>query len=284
MGENSAKLAKVIAIGNQKGGVAKSTTCYNIGASLAKRGKKVLMIDMDAQASLTFICGFEHPEDLNGHNVVDVLETQDPNFDPMTCVTKIDFDALYEALANDEQKVRKNAITTDNLYLMGADIILSGTELSLPGRISRESVLKRQIDKIKHLFDFILIDCPPSLGIMTINSLVACDYVISCATPKIQSMRGLNYYLQNLERIRFQTDRDFKHLGVVITIKESDSDSNSVMSLISENEEILTTIPKTVKVSAYESYGLPAVFMYPSIVPSIHYDELAKTLIDMFCK
>ena len=159
-------MSKVIALSNQKGGVGKTTTTANLGIGLAMQGKKVLLIDMDAQASLTLSLGIKQPDELP----VSLSDVMRDIIDDKTIPDN------YGILQHDE-----------GVSLMPANIDLSGMDVKLVNTMSRESVLKSYIEEVKAKYDYILIDCPPSLGMLTINSLAAADSVIIPSQPSFLS-------------------------------------------------------------------------------------------------
>ena len=193
---------KVIAIANQKGGVGKTTTAVNLGVALGYSGKKVLLIDADAQSSLTRSCKISDP---------DALET-----------------TLSELMANemtgDEKDyllIRDSIKHFENVDLIPSNISLSGTETALFNCMSRESVLKRTIEPLRKAYDVILIDCMPSLGMMTINALVAADSVIIPCEPSFLSVKGLDLLLHSISKIKRQINPKLKIDGVLMTMVDS---------------------------------------------------------------
>ena len=193
---------KVIAVANQKGGVGKTTTAVNLGVALGHTGKRVLLIDADPQGSLTRSCKIENPDDLD--------------------VT------LSELMANEmtgEDKdyvLINNAIEHfENVDLIPSNISLSGTETMLFNCMSRESVLKRTIEPLRKHYDVILIDCMPSLGMMTINALVAAESVIIPCEPSYLSVKGLDLLLHSISRVKRQINPELKIEGVLMTMVDS---------------------------------------------------------------
>ena len=174
---------KVIALTNQKGGVGKTTTAVNLGVALAQQGKKVLLIDADAQANLTMSLGYSRPDDLP-----DTLSTimQD-------IIDDKPLDVFKSILHHDE-----------GVDLLPSNIELSGLEVRLINAISRESVLKTCINEVKKNYDTVLIDCMPSLGMLTINALAAADSVVIPTQPHYLSAKGLELLLRSVSKVKRQ--------------------------------------------------------------------------------
>ena len=195
---------KVIAIANQKGGVGKTTTAVNLGVALGISGKKVLLIDADPQGSQTKSCKIDNAD-------ADKLE-----------VTLSELMA-YEMTGEDKDYILiNNSIKQfETVDLIPSNISLSGTETALFNCMSRESVLKRTIEPLKQKYDVILIDCMPSLGMMTINALVAADSVIIPCEPSFLSVKGLDLLLHSIAKIKRQINPGLKIDGVLMTMVDS---------------------------------------------------------------
>ena len=174
---------KVIAITNQKGGVGKTTTTVNLGVGLAKTGKRVLLIDADPQGSLTVSLGIKTPDEL-----------------PVSLAT------VMQDVIEDKDTPEGSGIIRheEGVELLPSNIELSGLEVSLFNTMSRESILKGYLDGIKQKYDYVLIDCMPSLGMMTVNALVAADSVIIPSQPNFLSTKGLNLLMRSIARIKKQ--------------------------------------------------------------------------------
>lgn len=191
---------KVIAITNQKGGVGKTTTTVNLGAGLVRQGKKVLLVDADPQGSLTVSLGIKKPDELNS-TLANVMQT----------------------IVEDKELVSGFGIlrTEDGMDLMPSNIELSGIEIRLVNEMSRERVLKSYVDTVRDKYDYILIDCMPSLGMMTFNALCAADSVIIPTQPEFLSAKGLEQLLSTINRVRRHINPNLKVDGILITMVDN---------------------------------------------------------------
>ena len=190
-------MCKVIAIVNQKGGVGKTTTAFNLGYVLAESGKKVLEIDLDPQGSLTVSMGYDDNENIE---------------------TTI---ATLMALAIEENEIPDPVnyiLNCNNMDLIPCNIELSAIEVSLVNAMSREFILKSIVDELKLSYDYVIIDCSPSLGMLTINALAACDSVIIPVTPQYLSAKGLELLLKNILRVKKRINSRIEIDGILLTM------------------------------------------------------------------
>lgn len=188
---------KVIALTNQKGGVGKTTTAVNLGVSLAQQGKKVLLIDADAQANLTMSLGYSRPDDL-----------------PVTLST-----IMQDIIEDNPIDVQKSILHHgEGVDLLPSNIELSGLEVRLINAISRESVLKTCISEVRKSYDYVLVDCMPSLGMLTINALAAADSVVIPTQPHYLSAKGLELLLRSVSKVRRQINPPLRIDGILMTM------------------------------------------------------------------
>lgn len=191
---------KVIALANQKGGVAKTTSTVNLGVGLANQGYQVLLIDADPQGSLTISLGVKNPDDLD-----------------VSLATVMDAVIDDEPIAEDAGIIHHE----EGVDLLPANIELSGMETGVFNIMSREYVMKNYIDKVRHNYDFVIIDCMPSLGMMTINALVAADSVIIPSQPSFLSTKGLNLLLHSISKVKRSINPNLKIGGILLTMVDN---------------------------------------------------------------
>ena len=194
------KMSNVIAIVNQKGGVGKTTTTANLGIGLAQEGKRVLLIDSDPQGSLTISLGYPQPDQL-----------------PVT-LSQIMGKLLADAPIEPQEGILHH---DEGVDLMPANIELSGMEVSLVNAMSREKVLKQYIDSMKRDYDYVLLDCMPSLGMLTINALAAADSVLIPVQAQYLPAKGLEQLLQTISKVRRQINPKLKIDGILLTMVDN---------------------------------------------------------------
>tara|TARA_E500000178_G_C17020519_1_gene755301 strand:+ start:162 stop:938 length:777 start_codon:yes stop_codon:yes gene_type:complete len=249
---------KIISIVNQKGGVGKTTTAINLGTALAAIDKKILLIDLDPQGNLSTGIG--------------VTEKQ----------RKI---SVYDLIIQDSsihQTIQETRIP--NLKIIPSNINLSGIEFELATDEDRTNKLNNKINDLKEEYDFVLIDCPPSLGILTVNSLVASDSVLVPLQCEFYALEGLAQLLRTIEKIKDNLNPNLFLEGVILTM--FDSRNRLSDDVVSDAREHLgkkvfdTIIPRNVRLSEAPSHGLPAIIYDQKCVGSAAYIDLAKELIN----
>lgn len=238
--EDTMNNCKTIAIANQKGGVGKTTTTASLGIGLAQAGNRVLLVDGDPQGSLTISLGYSQPDSLDT-----TLST-----------------AMYSVIQDDETPWTDGILHhPEGVDLLPANMELSGIELSLFTAMNREQVLKTVLSPLKEHYDYILIDCMPFLGLMTVNALVAADSVIIPSQPDFLSTKGLNLLIRTISKVRRQINPRLQIDGILMTIV--DSRTNNAQSIIASLRETLgnsirvfdSEIPRSVRVAEASGTG-----------------------------
>lgn len=255
---------KIIAIANQKGGVAKTTTTYNLAVAKAMIGKKVLMIDLDPQASLTICCGM-NPDDkeFEYYNVCKLFEGKTQ---PTECVFNVESTGL------------------ENLYIIPSNIDLAVTETKLVVGRNSDVQLRKAVLKLKPYFDFIFIDCPPQLGTLLINALVAADQVIIPVKTEYLAYRGLNALMNTIQDVQSgDGDRslnpDLELLGIVATMyKKKINDNQDVLALLEQKAPILGVVKDSADVNRAVVEGKPVVLSNQKAPTAKEYKEIAFKL------
>ena len=206
--------ATVIACVNQKGGTGKTCTAENLGIGMVQEGKKVLLVDMDPQASLTISLGYPRPDDL-----------------PVTVS-----DQMAKVMQDMPVPLKEGILThEEGVDLMPASIALSGLEVSLVNAMSRESILKQYLEPLKKEYDFIILDCMPSLGMLTVNALAAADQLVVPVQAQYLSAKGLEQLLQTVNKVKRQINPKLRVEGILLTMVDSrTNNAKEIASLIRE--------------------------------------------------
>ena len=249
-------MGKIISVANQKGGVGKTTTTVNLSTILAKKGKKVLLIDTDPQGNATSGLGVSKDVELS---VYDIL-IGDTEFD---------------------ETLQETAIK--NLKVCPSNISLAGAEVQLVSMMSREQRLKTKLDKIKDQYDYILIDCPPSLGLVTLNALTASDSVLIPVQCEYFALEGLGQLLNTVNLVKKHLNKNLEIEGALLTMYDARTNlSNQVVKEVKkyfEDKVYKTVIPRNVRLSEAPSYGMPITVYDPRSKGAKAYEKFAKELL-----
>ena len=254
---------EIIAIANQKGGVGKTTTTFNLGAALASQGKRVLLIDADPQGNLTTYMGWTEDElsvTLNDL-LINTLNDRKNNFD--SCIKH----------------------NSENLVLIASDIQLSSIEMTLVGAMSREYTMRNSIKELKEKYDYILIDTQPALGMLTINALASADKVIIPLQPQYLAAKGMTQLLSTIIKIRQQINPNIKIDGIVLTIVDKRTNlTKDIYNQLQENYGSAikiydTQVPRAIKIAESTAHG-KSIFTYDKKSKVAEaYSSLAKEVL-----
>ena len=249
-------MGKVISIANQKGGVGKTTTAVNVSAILAKKGKRVLLIDTDPQGNATSGVGIEKNFE---HSVYDVI---------------IGDTKMEDAIIKTQIK---------NLKICPSNINLAGAEVELVSMISREYRLKEKVEECKDEFDYIIIDCPPSLGLVTLNSFTSSNSVLIPVQCEYYALEGLGQLINTINLVKKHLNKELEIEGAILTMYDSRTNlSNQVVNEVKkyfENKVFKTVIPRNIRLSEAPSYGMPITIYDSRSKGAKSYDKFVKELL-----
>lgn len=256
--------ATVIAVVNQKGGTGKTTTCENLGIGLANEGKKVLLVDTDPQGSLTIALGNPRPDDL-----------------PVTLTD------LMAKIMQDQPPLPKEGILSheEGVDLVPASITLSGLEVSLVNAMSRETILKQYLETVKGQYDYILLDCMPSLGMLTVNALAASDQVLIPVQANYLSAKGLEQLLQTVNKVKRQINPKLRIEGILLTMVDSRTNyAKEISTLIrdtygSKLKVYDADIPRSVRAAEISAEGVSIFKHDPGGKVAEAYRSLTKEVL-----
>ena len=257
---------QIIAISNQKGGVGKTTTCVNLGIGLAQAGKKVLLVDADPQGSLTISLGHPQPDEL-----------------PVTLS-----DVMGKVLMDQPIRPGEGLIHhSEGVDLMPANIQLSGMEVSLVNAMSRETILKQYLDTVKRQYSHILIDCQPSLGMLTVNALAAANRIIIPVQAEYLPAKGLEQLLQTVSKVKRQINPKLQIDGILLTMVDSRTNfAKEIAALLRENygskiKVFNTEIPHSVRAKETTAEGKSIFAHDPNGKVAAAYQSLTKEVLKL---
>ncbi len=249
-------MSRIISVANQKGGVGKTTTAVNISSILAKRGKKVMLIDADPQGNASSGLGLEKDAE---NSLYDVL------------INDVDIESTLQ-----DTDIKKLKVCPSNMSLAGA-------EVELVSQMSREQRLKEKIDVIKDEYDFIIIDCPPSLGLITLNAFTASDSVLIPVQCEYFALEGLGQLLNTINLVKKHLNKNLEIEGAVLTMYDMRTNlSNQVVKEVKryfDDKVYKTVIPRNIKLSEAPSYGMPITLYDGKSKGARAYEKLTKEIL-----
>ncbi|OPJ55447.1 ParA family protein [Alkalithermobacter paradoxus] len=252
-------MGKIVAVFNQKGGVGKTTTNVNLSACIGKEGKKILVIDLDPQGNTTSGFGIDKNE--------------------------VEY-TIYDVLLG-EKRIKEVTLETEfeNIHIVTSSTELAGAEIELTGIENRELILKKALKDVKDDYDYIFIDCPPSLGLLTINSLTAVDSVLIPIQCEYYALEGVSQLMETIGLIKNSLNPNLEIQGVVLSM--FDGRANLSIQVVEEVKRFFkgsvytTIVPRNVRLAEAPSHGKPIVYYDPRCKGAEAYTELAQEFIDL---
>ena len=250
-------MGKIVAFANQKGGVGKTTTCINIAGYLSVMGKKVLVVDLDSQGSATSGLGIDKNQD---------------------------YITMYDAICGENEiteVIQKTFL--HNLDIVPATVDLAGAEIELVQMKNREHVVKNILEKVKISYDYILIDCPPSLGLLTVNALTACDTVMIPIQCEFFALEGLSQLMNTIKLVKKHLNDNIDVEGVILTMK--DNRSNLIQQVSQEIQRFFgekvykASVPRTIRLAEAPSHGQPIMIYDPKGKGGVAYMEVTREFL-----